>query len=648
MLVWLALGTALAQNVDAPAASPTSDEPVSTETPTPSTDATPSAAVDEGGLVFEDGAASPDGLSFEDGMSTTSTASDAPAIIESGDDDGRAKFSFGGYGQYDLRFRPIVKDFGPWYADQPDPPFLARNDFMIKVRGKVSHKKYGAQVDVDFAARAIPKPKGLDDLSAYNSVSPFRVELHDLYVYARDLFGAKGLDVKIGQQKALFGVGDQFNPTNNVNANDLEDILLFGDQLGNAMIRADYSPLWNLTFTGILVPVFKPALLPNTGYLAQTPDRYPFVDPQLRYNLAAEQAAGDQLFGYPTIVRSVALEMPELSAKNMQAFARIGGQLGGQDIAISYYNGFSDIPQPIRNTTTQVQAPACQDGSDPASPPEGVACIDGVLASDVTLTWPKMQVLGFNMSGEMNPFGKIHKSFKAIGYRIEVAVIFPQEVRLDVTQDNIKFGPITKDGPYPYPTDGDNRVVPNTPFAKWTLGLDYQFNRHLYMNTQWVHGMVDEFGAGDWITKGWQVRASGVRSDLESIGSCLDLITFSGKGETCAEEWLKPRLGDYLVWGTDVRFAAQRGLLRIFTLWDVVGVWKSGYDAEKGERTLTHYSMFTPEGFSAVIYPSLSWNFGQGFQLEGGALVQLGQPYSKFGAAETGGSLIWTRARYSF
>ena len=57
MLVWLALGTALAQNVDAPAASPTSDEPVSTEAPTPSAEATPSAAVDEGGLLVEDGAA---------------------------------------------------------------------------------------------------------------------------------------------------------------------------------------------------------------------------------------------------------------------------------------------------------------------------------------------------------------------------------------------------------------------------------------------------------------------------------------------------------------------------------------------------------------------------------------------------------------
>jgi len=332
-----------------------------------------------------------------------------------------------------------------------------------------------------------------------------------------------------------------------------------------------------------------------------------------------------------------------VGAANMQGFFRVGASLGGQDLALSYYRGRSDVPQPVRNTTSQVQEARCEDPDDPES-----ECIEGVLASDVVLSYPRMHVLGLNMTGQMNPFGKIHKSFKAIGYRFEFAFIFPEETRLTVMQDNVRFLFVTKDGEYAYP-DGDNRVVDKRPFAKWTLGLDYQFNRHLYMNTQWVHGFVDEFGAGDWIQPGTTTRASGVRDGIESMTlECIDIASLNGRGETCAEEWLKPRLGDYLVWGTDIRFAAQRGLFRLFTIWDLIGVYKDTWDPVAGERVRTHYGLFTKEGFSAVIYPSLSWNFGNGLELQAGGLMQFGKPWTKFGAPETGGHQVWFRGRYAF
>jgi hypothetical protein len=58
--------------------------------------------------------------------------------------------------------------------------------------------------------------------------------------------------------------------------------------------------------------------------------------------------------------------------------------------------------------------------------------------------------------------------------------------------------------------------------------------------------------------------------------------------------------------------------------------------------------MFTKQGFSAVLYPALSWTFGNGLDLQAGALVQLGKPWSKFGAPETGSHQIWLRGRYAF
>jgi hypothetical protein len=91
---------------------------------------------------------------------------------------------------------------------------------MLKIRGGAKMGKYGMKADVDFAVRAYPTAKKLEDLSTYNMVTPFRFEIHDLYLYGRDVFGAKGLDLRIGQQKAMFGAGDQFNPTNTINAND--------------------------------------------------------------------------------------------------------------------------------------------------------------------------------------------------------------------------------------------------------------------------------------------------------------------------------------------------------------------------------------------------------------------------------------------
>jgi hypothetical protein len=629
----------------APAAEPAppADAPSDTVPPPPPIDApplfsfgTPAAgtAPVEGAAPPADGTAPPTaaapGFSFQSGAPATTSPGDKPAA--------KGSITFGGIVQYDLRFRPDLKPAGTYYNNVPDLTSLSRNEVMAKFRWSAKLAKFGMKGDVDFYVRALPNTKVLADLSQYNVNSPFRFEMHDLYLYGTDMFGAKGLDIRVGQQKAMFGVGDQFNPTNNVNANDLEDVLLFGDQVGNLMARVDYSPVWNVMFTGILVPVFKPAMLPSTGYLAQTPDRYPFVSDELRWNLGAEQATGASL-GYPTIVRDVNVQVPEFSAKNMQFFFRAGGSFGGQDIALSYYNGRTDIPQAIYNRTSQTQQPVC----DPFDPTD---CVSGVLASDVTLAFPKMQVAGLNLSGEMNPFGKIHKSFKSIGYRFELAVIFPEETRLRVVQDNVQFlgGLATKNGEYDYP-GGDNRVVESTPFAKWTLGLDYQFNRFVYMNTQWVHGFVDEFGAGDYFHKGVAVRAS----DVSAAGDCeFDLASFSGKGKTCAREWLKPRLGDYLVWGTDYKWLQGALTLRVFTIWDLSGVSRSEYDANTGERTLKHYGLFTKEGFSAVIYPALMYNFGNGLEVQGGALLEFGKPWSKFGAPETGGHQIWLRMRYSY
>ena len=44
---------------------------------------------------------------------------------------------------------------------------------------------------------------------------------------------------------------------------------------------------------------------------------------------------------------------------------------------------------------------------------------------------------------------------------------------------------------------------------KWTLGFDYTLTRELYLNAMWVHGFVDEFGAGDWLRGAVDVKRVG-------------------------------------------------------------------------------------------------------------------------------------------
>ncbi len=140
------------------------------------------------------------------------------------------------------------------------------------------------------------------------------------------------------------------------------------------------------------------------------------------------------------------------------------------------------------------------------------------------------------------------------------------------------------------------------------------------------------------------MRSGGVTSEVAATLGCA----LAEDGTECATEMLKPRIGDYLVWGMDFRFLSQAALVRIFTIFDLSGIWEESWDADAGERVRVYHSMFTPEGFGAVIYPEVQYNFGGGFELHAGALLQLGPTTSKFGDPAAGGSMIWTRARYSF
>jgi len=191
--------------------------------------------------------------------------------------------SLGGSVSSDLRYRPSPVAAGSWYQPLDLPAGFTRNQNTLNLRGRVRSNGVGAVVDLDLVYTGFAQePAALGDLSERDRLDPFRIEAHSLYVEARDL-GLKGLDLRLGQQLVQHGVGDQFNPTNHLNADDLEDPLRFGDQLGNLMARVDYSPRGNWTATLAVVPVFKPALLPETAPVGfASSDVLPMEEAELR------------------------------------------------------------------------------------------------------------------------------------------------------------------------------------------------------------------------------------------------------------------------------------------------------------------------------------------------------------------------------
>ncbi len=565
--------------------------------------------------------------------------------------DDELKLDWSGRIQSDLRFRVEDKGIGDFYNRIELPVGVERNQNLFNLSLKSTFGRFKGVASMDFVLNGVPgKLDGLSDLSTYEKVQPYRFEPQALYIEAKDLI-VKGLDFRVGHQIVSWGVADQFNPTNNLNADDLRDPLLFGRQQANFAVKLDYWVTKSLSLSGVLVPIFKPALLPYSAALGVgAVDRLPFTDAKLRHRIAAETAtsAGTQI-GFPTVVSTATPVIPDPSPENMQFAFRMAGTIADQDVSLSYYNGRTDFPQPFLNHTRQTDGRQCD-------PEDKTRCIRGLLETDVSLGYPRMHVYGLNATGEVNPFSWISDKIHGIGYRVEAALVVPERSTLKLVNDALNVAIPLPAGEYDYDNDGtlggaEPAVVNATPFLKWTVGLDYAFGDHVYLNMQWVHGLADEFGAGDFLHEGYTVRQSGVTtSEDDTRNRCVlsPQLTLVGNGEKCAREVLAPKLGDYVVLGVDLKFFDDAALLRLFTIWSMSGVTVTEWSEAQQKRTSKHYGLFTREGFSAVLFPEFDYNFGNGLELGVGALIELGRDYTKFGDPAAGGSTVFMRGKYSF
>ncbi len=267
---------------------------------------------------------------------------------------------------------------------------------------------------------------------------PWGMELREAYV---DIYGflTDNLDLRIGRQRIAWGTADQFNPTDNLNPDDLEDIFNFGAHFGSNAVLANYY-LGDFTLTGVVIPVFQPATLPygdwSQAFTASTSLPVPILVVQ-------------------TMDRII---LPENKLTETTSYAvKIAGTHWGYDWSLSYYNGRDDLPLP-----TAVQLTPADQNSN--------------FKAEVTLIYPRMQVIGADLAG----------SLWDIGIWAEAAVFFPEKYWQTVTFPNIS--------PPPETVTFTSIALDDKPYVKWVVGGDYTFKSGWYVNVQFLHGFLHERG----------------------------------------------------------------------------------------------------------------------------------------------------------
>ena len=421
-----------------------------------------------------------------------------------------------------------------------------------------------------------------EGLTTRASVSPYYLESSAAYIEVISLF--PWVDVRIGRQVVQWGAADMFNPTNNLNALDLEDPIKFGETVANEMIRVDWNPEGgDFVLTAVWVPLFQPALLPQSALLAigDPTSKFPFVDPAVRRD--AEKLRNVWLSNdkyYVVDQPTVNADMPEFSLENSQFAVKAQWLVGMFDMSISYFQGFDTIPVPASSESSTHGTGRVTDDGTP---------ILGV-ASDVRVVYPEKKVLGFDMAGQL-PF------LDDAGIWFEGAFVFPEEVVFEFDVSKVAAGARVLSGP----------SVKGDPYFQCTLGMDYTINKYIFVNAQYLHGFVDEFGSS--------------------------------------------HIHDYWVAGFDLKFMQERLLVRIFGIGEIPHEDDDLNLDEDGDGNVDSFAIgATNDGTisSYVIHPSIAVKPMDGLELALGGYFLFGHDESKFAQPAAGPSLAFLRAKASF
>ncbi|MEO0091245.1 MAG: hypothetical protein ABIK61_00840 [candidate division WOR-3 bacterium] len=270
------------------------------------------------------------------------------------------------------------------------------------------------------------------DLNNRRKVAPTDFDLREAYI---DLYGFinKNLDLRIGRQRIAWGVADRVNPTDNLNPNDFEDIWDFGRHLASNGIVVSYY-INDLSLKNIFIPSFTPAIL----------------SPRINQSLLISSML--PVMHYQNISDTILLPSSKLKDAVIYG-AKVSKPLSGFDFSLSYIYGRYDLPMLKKMTFT-------------------LADTTGAVNLVSEYIYPRIQILGFDFAG----------AIKEVGIWAEMAIYLPKKTYLTIDMTTLGLGSF------------DTLILTNKPYARYILGLDYTFVNGIYINLQYLHGFVTEYG----------------------------------------------------------------------------------------------------------------------------------------------------------
>ncbi len=292
----------------------------------------------------------------------------------------------------------------------------------------------------------LPEYYSLADLYNKNITDPWSLEIRQAYASVYGLLD-NHLDLTVGKQIINWGTADKFNPTNNINPYDYEDVIDFGRKRGVVALKADFYINSDNYIEAVFVPFFRPASLP-IGMFSDIMNNQQITLPE-----------GVTLTG-----QSDSLFLPEYSLKdNFTAGVRFKGFLAGIDYSLSYVYGYDQLPVPdssVINLTLTSLNPVLFDAQ-----------------IHTNLDFYRNHIFGFdfatNIAG-VGVWGEAALFLPTDDVEWSITTVYPPMLQMDPeTVDTVLFA---KDKPY----------------VKYVLGADYTFGNGLYINAQFIHGFLHE------------------------------------------------------------------------------------------------------------------------------------------------------------
>lgn len=421
------------------------------------------------------------------------------------------KFDLGGLLESDLRVSLPGKDVQP---GQDEVRFM-RLDNTARMKLQASDGDVAGRFDVALIWRGIhDEDLSLDDVRTRERSDPVELESDALYITLSD-FLADGVEVRAGRQVVGWGAADRFNPTSVLNPLDLEDPIEFGARVPNEMLVLSYTAPWTvdgddmtlfdeLTFTFAFVPMHRPAQYPASAKIIFTdPDLFvQFVDSPLLESFVELQKAFIEKGGEFDYITHV--DTPSRALDNAQAAGRLSFTAVGVDFSAMYYTGYSDSLQAASvdadlSSGLTVELPgatACAPDGRPATcgevvggligdqdPQDAFAALaslldaaeslNGGIPTNIHLVHPEVQVVGFDATTSLD-------FIDGVGVWAEAAMTKHDAQVLTLTAGGKTF---------------EEELVPEGNFWKVAAGMDYTIVSWWYVNAQYLHGFVDEFGA---------------------------------------------------------------------------------------------------------------------------------------------------------